>query len=235
MAPPALTVRLVATRELCPEVRHFVFEVTDAPRFQWVPGQFVSFSADVRGKRMTRAYSIASPPGGSNRFELCLNRVREGIFSPYLFDLRPGDTVAMKGPLGGFVLRQEAGEIVMVATGTGIAPMRSILAAHVPRGGPDPVTLIFGARYDYGLHYREEFDGMAREQPHFRFWPTITRPEDSWIGRRGRVQSHLLEAIGERRELDVYVCGLKEMVDDVRTILKGLGFERRRIIYEKYD
>jgi CDP-4-dehydro-6-deoxyglucose reductase len=235
MAPPALTVRLVETRELCPEVRHFVFEVTDAPRFDWVPGQFVSFSADVRGKRMTRAYSIASPPRDSNRFELCLNRVREGIFSPYLFDLQLGDTVAMKGPLGGFVLRQQTGEIVMVATGTGIAPIRSILATHVPLGCDDPVTLIFGARYEYGLHYREEFDALARERANFHFWPTITRPEDSWKGRRGRVQSHLLEVIGERRELDVYICGLKEMVDDVRAILKGLGFERRRIIYEKYD
>ena len=63
----------------------------------------------------------------------------------------------------------------------------------------------------------------------------MSRPEDSWRGRTGHVQRHLSEAIGERRDLDIYVCGLKAMVDDVRSRLKTAGFDRRHIIYEKYD
>ena len=62
-----------------------------------------------------------------------------------------------------------------------------------------------------------------------------SRPEPSWIGRTGHVQQHLLEAVGDRRDMDVYVCGLKAMVDDVRAQLKGMGFDRKQIIYEKYD
>jgi NAD(P)H-flavin reductase len=102
-------------------------------------------------------------------------------------------------------------------------------------------TLIFGVRFEYGILYRPEFEELTRKHPNFRFWPTLTRPEAAWTGRRGRVVSHLieaieeLEAIKERPDVDVYVCGLKAMVDDVRKLLKEKGFDRKRIIYEKYD
>src|ERR1700733_11344485 len=76
MQPP-MTARLLESYELAPDVRHFVFEVADAERFSYVPGQFVSFTADVCGSPITRAYSIASPPCGK-RFDLCLNRVADG-------------------------------------------------------------------------------------------------------------------------------------------------------------
>ena len=76
---------------------------------------------------------------------------------------------------------------------------------------------------------------LAGKYPNFRFWPTLSRAESSWTGRTGHVQTHLLEAIGDRRDLDVYICGLKAMVDDVRAILKGVGFDRKQIIFEKYD
>lgn len=188
----------------------------------------------MRGeKKITRAYSICSEPGG-NRFELCLNRLQEGIFSPYLFEMQPGDAVEMRPPLGQFVLRPDAGA-VMVATGTGIAPFRSILRSHLARGDRRPMTLLFGVRYESTILYREEFESLALRYPNFRFWPSLSRPEPGWPGRAGHVQAHLAEAIGERRDLNVYICGLKLMVDDVRTILKGMGFDRKQIIYEKYD
>src|SRR5258705_205720 len=75
----------------------FVFRVEDLESFSYGPGQFVSFTAEIKGSPITRAYSIASPPNG-RRFDLCLNRVVEGHLSPYLFDLKPGDPVQMTGP-----------------------------------------------------------------------------------------------------------------------------------------
>ncbi|MGA2184882.1 MAG: FAD-binding oxidoreductase [Bryobacteraceae bacterium] len=223
--------RLIATADLCPEVRQFVFEATDRDRFAFTPGQFVSLVHQFEGREVTRAYSIASAPNGT-RFELCLNRVKEGIFSPWLFAMNPGDTVEMNGPLGYFVLRNPARDALFVATGTGIAPIRSILQANL--SGPR-LTLLFGVRYPASILYRAEFDTMAALWPGFRFWPTVTRPDATWTGRTGRVQQHLLEAIGDRRDIDVYICGLREMVDDVRAVLKCVGFDRKQIIVEKYD
>jgi NAD(P)H-flavin reductase len=76
---------------------------------------------------------------------------------------------------------------------------------------------------------------MTRQFPQLRFWPTLTQPGPDWGGRTGRVQAHLDEAIGGRRDIDIYLCGLQPMVDDVRQILKGMGFDRKQIRYEKYD
>src|SRR5258708_40121968 len=94
MRPP-MTATLLESREIAPEVRHFVFQVEDVESFSYVPGQFVSFTAEIKGSPITRAYSIASPPNG-RRFDLCLNRVVEGHLSPYLFDLKPGDPSSLK-------------------------------------------------------------------------------------------------------------------------------------------
>ena len=71
--------------------------------------------------------------------------------------------------------------------------------------------------------------------PNFHLHTTITRPEQSWTGRTGRVQTLLYEVIGERRDLTIYICGLKAMVDETRLTLKELGFDRKQLIFEKYD
>ncbi len=226
--------RLIESREIAPGVRHFEFEALGVDRLEFVPGQFTSFMDVIEGKEITRAYSLASAPSGTNKFELCLNRVDHGHLSPRLFEMRPGDRMTMRQPLGLFVLRQPPRDSIFIATGTGIAPFRSMLQAHLHAASP-AFTLLFGVRYESHLLYSEELKELAVRYPQFRFWPTLTRPEAGWTGRQGRVQAHLAEAIGGRRELDFYLCGLKEMVDEVRGILKGMGFDRKQIFYEKYD
>lgn len=226
--------RLIASHHLSPDVKHFVFEVPDVEQLPYQVGQFVSFTHELNGKHFTRAYSTCSQPQG-NRFELCLNEVKEGRFSPHLFRMTPGDTVEMKGPLGTFGWKQPVRDSVLVATGTGIAPFRGMLQERLPRDHEHTFTLIFGARYEPNLLYREEFEEFARQYPHFRFLPTLTRPSERWQGLTGRVQPHVLDVIGERRDLDIYLCGMKEMIDDLRSQLKAFGFDRKQIVAEKYD
>jgi CDP-4-dehydro-6-deoxyglucose reductase len=234
MGVAVLQARLVESHLIAPEVKHFTFDVPEVEQLPYLPGQFVSFTRDFDGKRITRAYSTASAPNG-NRFELCLNRVQDGIFSPWLFTLDPGATVDMKGPLGYFTWKHPVRDSILVATGTGIAPFRGMLAAYLGVGGDRDVMLIYGVRYEESLLYRTEFESLAKTHPNFRFVPTLSRANDAWTGARGRVQPHLLDAIGDRRDVDVYVCGLKLMVDDVRAALKELGFDRKQVVFEKYD
>lgn len=231
---------LIGSRDLAPGVRHFDFSVPALARLDFAAGQFVSLSHEIGGRMITRAYSISSAPGAGNRFSLCLNLVPDGRFSPFLFSLAPGASVAMQGPLGTFTLREPpTDEMIWVATGTGIAPFRGLLDAWRTIPPPSPrgrVTLVFGARYETGLLYREDFAAAAASLPDFDFRPTLSRPGPLWTGRAGHVQSHVLEAIGDRRAgLNIYICGLKLMVDDLRARLKALGFDRKQIIYEKFD
>src|SRR5271154_5675314 len=95
--------RLVESREIAANTRHFVFEVPEVDELSFVPGQFVSFTEMIGGKQITRPYSIASAPDG-NRFEICLNLVQDGRFSPLLFSMNNGDTLQVSQPLGYFVL-----------------------------------------------------------------------------------------------------------------------------------
>ncbi|MGA7414943.1 MAG: FAD-binding oxidoreductase [Bryobacteraceae bacterium] len=225
--------KLLSYRDVAPATRHFEFELRGLDELRFKPGQFVSVKHIFDGREITRAYSITSKPGG-NQFALCLNRIENGLVSKYLFELEPGAEIEIDEALGYFTLRNPQRDALFVATGTGVAPFRSMLLQHLPEV-ESQITLLMGCRYPHGLMYREELNELAQTYAHFSFVPTVTRPDESWRGRTGRVQAHLDEVLDERRDIDVYICGLKEMVDDVRSLLKQKGFDRRQIIYEKYD
>ena len=214
----------MGSREIGPNTRHFEFEPVDW-KTAFVPGQFLSLTHN----EVTRAYSIASPPH-TDGFALCANLVTDGRFSPFLFGMQPGDEVDFKGPYGAFIMKQTPSDSIFVATGTGIAPFRSMLLSQPDRR----VKLIFGVRHREGLLYDEELQTIATAGK-VQYVPTLTRVPQDWTGKTGRVQAHVLEALGDRRDMDIYICGLREMVDDLRAKLKETGLDRKRIIYEKYD
>lgn len=227
--------RLARVEALTPSTKHFEWEALGPKRFTFTPGQFLSLHLERHGADDVRPYSLASRPRGDNRFDLCLNRVEGGYFSNYLCDLAPGAEIEFDGPYGFFVLREPPRDCVFVATGTGIAPIRGMLQELFARGADAETWLLFGVRYPETLLYRNEFAELAAQHPNFHFWPTLSRPPADWAGRRGHVQEHVERLLAERPGLDVYFCGLKAMVDDLRQRLKARGLERKQIRYEKYD
>ena len=226
--------RLARVQLLTETTKHFEFEVLGPKPLDFTAGQFVSLYVQRDGAEDNRAYSIASAPrrGG---FDLCLNRVPGGFFSNYLCELAPGATINFEGPFGFFVPQPSPRDSVFVATGTGVAPIRGMLQELFSHGCERQIWLIFGVRYAETILYRQEFEALAAEHPNFHFWPTLSRPKADWGGRRGHVQEHVERLVAERPDLNVYLCGLKAMVDDVRQRLKARGFDRKQIRYEKYD
>ncbi len=228
--------RALLTRyeEIGPDIRHFYFEIPDMEEFPFIAGQFVSLTEMVNGKKVTRAYSIASRPK-KNTFELCINLVHDGVFTPHLFALKPGETIEMKGPHGAFVMKKPLSNSLFVATGTGIAPFRPMLQESLEVDTVSQYILVFGVRYENMLMYKEEFEALEKQYANFKFICTVTRPTEAWKGNAGRVQQYVLGSIGDRKDFNVYICGLKEMVNDVRDKLKDLGFEKQQIHFERYD
>jgi ferredoxin-NADP reductase len=212
LARETLTARL-ERKECISEVAqcyHFDFSLPDLENFDFAPGQFVSGVAlDDRGKQQTRAYSIASAPN-RNHFELCVNRVPEGFFSNHLADLPDlpiGGTIQIHGPHGHFILRQPITDSILVATGTGIAPMRGYLQALFPKNGPDSgkdlsngkqIWLVYGTRYETDIYYQSEFEALAAAHPNFHYLPTLSRAQGNWTGLRGHVQEHITRIVEER-------------------------------------
>jgi ferredoxin-NADP reductase len=190
------------------------------------------------GREITRAYSIASPPRADNTFDLCLNRVPEGFFSNFLCDLSEGESVPFHGPHGYFVLKNPVRDSIFIGTGTGIAPLRGMLHwlfADPARHQGREFWLVFGVRYESDLYYNDEFLQMARQHPNFHYIPTLSRQNPTWEGARGYVQEHVRRIAAGRTDMDAYICGLKDMVLANRDLLKELGWDRKSILYERFD
>ena len=236
---PLLTARLVRSVTLTPETRHLEFAVEGNPHFDFAAGQFVSMVAPHDGNEITRAYSIASSPRNGS-FDVCLNRVDGGFFSNYLCDLQEGAAVQFHGPHGYFVLRHPVTDSLFIGTGTGIAPLRGMIhwlfdPQHPERNRDHQFWLVFGCRYRQDLYYNDEFEQLHREYPNFHYLPTLSRENQAWGGACGYVQDHVRALAEGRTGMTAYICGLKEMVTCNRDLLKQLGWDRKRILYEKFD
>jgi ferredoxin-NADP reductase len=234
-----LAARVLRSFLLSEFTRHIELEVKGVTRFGFVPGQWLSVKANAPdGEEFTRAYSIASAPCDKGNFSFCLNRVQDGFMSNYLCDLDEGAEISFQGPFGDFILRPPLRDTVFIATGTGIAPFRSMLhwlLAESDRQQERQFWLLFGSRTERDIYYREEFEQLAAEHANFHFLPTLSRASGEWKGLRGYVQQHLGEIVGMRSDMHAYICGLDKMVKANREQLKSLGWERTSIRYEKYD
>ena len=235
---------------------HLEFAVEGMDDFAFKPGQFVSLvKEDSRGKTQTRAYSVASAPR-ANMFDLCANRVEGGFFSNLLADMEPGQTVSFHGAHGMFTLRQPLTDAIFIATVTGIAPMRGFVEHLFPDNGPSlsngrRIWLVYGTRYPTELYYNDFFARKAAEHEEFEYITTLSRPEADWTGQRGYVQEHVgriasehlassaeetpTAAEGTGFNIHAYICGLNEMVSANRERLTGLGWNKKQIIFERYD
>lgn len=259
METPLYTARLEKKLLLSERAQsyHLEFSIPELAAFDFAPGQFASFIAkDASGKDQMRAYSIASAPKG-NRFDLCLNRVEGGFFSNKICDLEPGEGVIFHGPYGMFTLRSPLTDSIFIATGTGIAPIRGFVQYLFPESGEDRsegrnLWLVYGTRHEAQLYYHEYFERIAAEHPNFRYLATLSRPQDGWTGLRGYVQDHVAALLKERPigsaaqsapatsaatgfDIYAYVCGLNNMVSSNRKQLIEMGWQRKQVIYERYD
>jgi ferredoxin-NADP reductase len=231
--------RLVRSVTLSDLTKHLEFEMVGMNRFGFVPGQWLSFQqVNSEGEELTRAYSISSPPGDDPRFALCLNRVQDGFMSNFLCDMKEGDEIRCQGPFGDFILRPPMRDTIFIATGTGIAPFRSIvhwLLADESRHQDKQLWLVFGSRTEPDIYYHQEFLSLAAGHPNFHYLPTLSRGSAAWQGLRGYVQEHVREIAQDRADMHAYICGLDKMVTANRALLQSLGWDRKSIRYEKYD
>ena len=209
--------------------------------FLFEPGQWVNLFfprfRNLRGTPLKRAYSIASGPRLDGTFDLAVTRVTDGPASTGLHAAELGESFGMSGPHGVFVLSPLVRPVLFVATGTGVAPFRSMLHA-VAKCSLQSMTLLLGSRDEPDILYREEFESLAQSTPRFVFCPTLSRANPTWIGKRGYVQAQLPKVMLDldSTNCDVYVCGLAKMVHDARRILQEeLRVDSKDIHIERYD
>lgn len=240
--------RIARIEQRSSNTRSFWIEVPEISAFDFKAGQFITVDLPIHEKRLQRwrSYSIASPPDSSNLMELCIVQLEGGLASTYLFEQATiGTPIRFKGPGGAFVLPENLDDkdLVLICTGTGVAPFRSMLLDIAQQHKSHRhLHLIFGTRYREGVLYEQEFQQLASELPGFTYSVALSRETDPqqlqapFDIRGGYVHSVYLEAYREKRE-DVlfYLCGWSNMVDEaVLHLTEELGYATQQVRTELY-
>jgi CDP-4-dehydro-6-deoxyglucose reductase, E3 len=225
--PPARTVpcRISSIEKPAPDVARIRLRLPPASDFQFLPGQHI----EVIGRGgLSRSYSLASAGSAEGRLELHVRAVEGGAMSSYWFDqARINDLLRLRGPQGTFFLRDVSGlNLIFLATGTGIAPVKAMLealATLAPASSPASVTVLWGGRVPGDLYL-----DIGRMPAIHRYIPVLSRADDTWEGARGHVQDVLLHEGPDVGNAVVYACGSDAMIRDARQALVRAGLPERR-------
>ncbi|KAF5281507.1 hypothetical protein FQR65_LT14655 [Abscondita terminalis] len=217
---------LETSEQIAPDVKHFTFRYEEGESFEFIPGQFITLHIPTAEKVLRRSYSIANKTHqATNKIEFAASYVPAGTASELLFTLKPGDRLAATGPFGRLILREETPErYILVATGTGVTPYRTMLAELEQR----PEDLL----------YRDEFIEFAEKNQWFEFHAYYSRVKLQTalnFEHTGYVLNAFTKIKPNPDQDIVYLCGNPNMVDEVFTLLvKSYAFPTEIIRREKY-
>lgn len=214
------------------------FELVEPNRLDFIAGQYLLL--DVPGSSQKKSYSIASDPSMSYAVELLVDVSPHGAGTTYLAGLKPGDSVSFYAPAGEFVVptagttgRNDEKELEFVATGTGIAPLRSMYRDLLQtQKDSRRIKLSWGLRTEADICWLEELQELAQAFPNFSFEIMLSKPSPSWTMKSGHVTEYVLT--GARPGVGYYLCGNPRMVAEVSEGLLNKGVPAANIHSEKF-
>jgi NAD(P)H-flavin reductase/ferredoxin len=203
--------------------------------FEFYPGQFLEMEVpDHPGE--WRSYSMASSPSRGNEVDLVILRIPGGMFSGCLGDLEPGSPLRARGPYGTSYLRDGDEPILLVAGGSGIAPMMSILEFAAEQSDPRPITFFYGARTAADLPLQDEIAALQRRRINLRYRPALSEPtaDCRWEGPVGMIAQVIQHDLADASPFDAYICGPPPMCDTVSVILAAKGLSEGHAFLDRF-
>lgn len=224
--------RVVSAAAVTPVIRELWLAPGDGA-IAYQAGQYVLLS-DTAHQLPPRSYSIANAPRADGRVSLLVTRYPEGPTSAWVHDaVRPGDEVALAGPYGTFVLGDDrSSPILLLAAGSGLAPIRALAEALLAGDPARRVTLFFSARTAGDTIEHARFQDWARTHPGFRYLLTLTR--DPAAPRRRRIPALLPDTLGSLRGWEVFVAGPSGFVTDCAAAVRALGASATAVHTEEF-
>lgn len=212
------------------DVKTFLFAAEGPQVFRFDPGQFITLELEIGGVRLSRCYTIASPPTRPHLIALTVKRVPGGPVSTWLHDhLVPGDTVLALAPLGQFTLTPPlAPKYLFLAAGSGITPLMSMIRTLADLGSDADVTFVQAARTPADLLFRDELAAISAAAPSVRVVHLCEsdHPTQRWTGLRGRLTDDVLQVIApDLHERLTYACGPDEFMAATRRVLAARGYD----------
>ncbi|WP_265416033.1 FAD-binding oxidoreductase [Orrella marina] len=223
--------RISHLERLAPDVLQVKLRLPPTADFEFIPGQYVDL---IGPNGVRRSYSLANSGMSGKVLELHVRAVNNGVMSDYLFNTaKINDLLRLNGPLGTFFLRNTADlDLIFLATGTGIAPVKAILESLKDQSleqQPRSVTVLWGGRSPQDLYL-----DVANITQNITFWPVLSRAGTDWKGARGHVQQVLMNLDPDLTNTVVYACGSNVMIDSARGLLIKNGLPLRRFYSDAF-
>ena len=184
-----------------------------------------------------RAYSIANQPSDNKAIELIVRQVPDGICTTYVHtQLQEGDPVKISGPYGDFFLRGNCSELIMIAGGSGLAPIRSIILDVLEKGLDLKMNFFFGAVTKKDLYYLDYFNDLADKHENFNFIPALSKPapEDEWEGETGLITEVVDRYVKDGNDKEAYLCGSPGMINACLNVLGSKEIPETMTFYDKF-
>ncbi|MEX1052260.1 MAG: FAD-dependent oxidoreductase [Patescibacteria group bacterium] len=228
-------------KKLSPNIYEFKFLLKEPPFINFLPGQYLIILFEKEGETKRKFYSISSSRSEKNQIEFIVKVIESGVGSEYLMNLNEGDDVMLQGPAGLFVLKESKKHKIFIATGTGIAPIFSMIKTHL-KGSQNRFVLFWGLRKNEDMYYLDFLRDTAQKYNNFSYGVFLSREEprksDNSSIFHGRVNIGIEKLLNEpeidKRNLEFYVSGDRYIVDSLREYLLTNGISAEDIKLEKF-
>jgi Na+-transporting NADH:ubiquinone oxidoreductase subunit F len=226
-----------AVQMLTHDTRELILALDEQEEIAFIPGQYVQVGVPVKGGMEFRAYSIASTPANPREIILVVKLIPGGLGSTYLHSIQEGDEVIFTGPYGEFSLPDDpATEMICVAGGCGMAPVRSIIHHLAEADAGRDCWLFFGARARKDVFYEDEYHELREQYPGLRVHYALSEPDagDEWHGETGFIHTLVDAHLDDGANRSVFLCGPPPMVDAAMEVLKAKGVRESNIFYDAF-
>lgn len=228
--------RVAAMSRLTHDVMGLKLTMPKGQRLQFLAGQYINI---LLKDGRHRSFSLANAPHNDEFLELQIRHVPDGFFTTHVFEkMKDKDLLRFRGPLGTFFLREDSDRsIIMVAGGTGLAPIKAMLEHIFHMGIKRPVQLYWGARAKRDLYLLEVLNQWNQEHANFSFIPVLSEPAtaDQWQGRTGWVHEAVMADHDDLSSIDMYASGPPPMIDALKSVIFDHGLTTDRLFYDSFE
>ena len=226
--------KVVKMEKLADDVVRLYLKTPDNESMQFLAGQYIEVLMED-GKR--RAFSIANAPHNNDAIELHIRLVEGGYFTPHVFnEMTEKEILRIEGPLGGFYLREDSrNDIVMVAGGTGFAPIKGIIEHAIELGMKQTIHLYWGVRGEKDIYLKELAEQWAAEHENINFVPVLSDAAEGWEGRTGYVHEAVFEDFYDLSGRDLYVAGPPGMVNACKEACTQRKLPEKRFYSDSFE
>ena len=230
-----LPARVIKMERAAHDVMILSLKLPQTEAFKFLAGQYIDILLRD-GQR--RSFSLANPPHATEALQLHVRHVPGGHFTGHVFNaMKEKDLLRLRGPLGMFFLREAELPAILVAGGTGFAPMKSIIEDAIARGLKRPLHLYWGTRAQRDLYLDALARDWARAHPQIRYTPVLSEPhaDDAWSGRTGWVHDAVLADYAALDGHEVYASGPPPMIEAIRASFRARGLADDRLYYDSFE